>query len=257
MICLCVNNIVSLLHANMDIIESLTPVVHCNSVVERTLIFDVETTGLPQKISVLANQPYIIQLSFIVINTTKINNNILDYQILQEYNCYIRIDDHIEVPNKVVELTGITKEKCIAVGIPITEVLYEFYKEYVKADCVVSHNIEFDSKMILFEMERNYVNMMNIGCQTPYAIFNPLFNRMNGTRIYCTMLKGRDITNIIGVFKDNKTTSTQQVRTYKKNPRLIELYTHLYPDRSHPIGLHDSLVDTRVCMECYIKMLTT
>jgi DNA polymerase III epsilon subunit-like protein len=240
----------------MEINKSLTPMVHCNNTVERTLIFDVETTGLPQKLSGLANQPYIIQLSFIVINTTKINKNISDYQILHEYNCYIRIEDHIEISKKVVELTGITKEKCITDGVPITEVLYEFYKEYIKADCIVSHNIEFDSKMILIEMERNYVNMMKIGCQTPYAIFNPLFNRVNGIRIYCTMLQGRDITNIIGIFKDNNKTTTQQVRTYKKNPKLIELYTYLYPDRDHPIGLHDSLVDTRVCMECYIKMLT-
>jgi len=230
--------------------------VNSNKTIERTLIFDVETTGLPQKSCELANQPYIIQLSFIVINITKENKNISGYQILDEYNHYIRIEDHIEISKKVVELTGITKEKCINDGVPITDVLYEFYKEYIKADCIVSHNIEFDSKMILIELERNYVNMMKIGCQTPYAIFNTLFNRMNGIRIYCTMLQGRDITNIIGIFKDNNKTITQTVRTYKKNPKLIELYTHLYPERCHPVGLHDSLVDTRVCMECYIKMLT-
>ena len=229
---------------------------------ERTLIFDVETTGLPQKSSDLNKQPFIIQISFIVINVIKINNNISEYNILYEFNHYVRIENHIEISKKITEITGITKEKCINEGVPITFVLYEFYKEYIKADCVVSHNIEFDSKMILFELERNYINMMELGCQTPYAVFNPMFNRVNDIKIYCTMSEGKDLTNIVVSFKQSTATSNKNntqpppsTRTYKKNPKLIELYRHLYPDNCEPIGLHDSMVDTRVCMECYIKMI--
>jgi DNA polymerase III epsilon subunit-like protein len=232
--------------------------------IERTLIFDVETNGLPQKSTDLSKQPFIIQISFIVINVIKINNDISEYKTLYEFNHYVRIENHIEISKKISELTEITKEKCINEGVPITYVLSEFYKEYIKADCVVSHNIEFDSKMILFEMERNYINMMLLGCQTPYAIFNPMFNRMNGIKIYCTMSEGRNLTNIMVSIKEPTTTSTTtsttndtqkpSPRTYKKNPKLIELYRHLYPENCDPIGLHDSMVDTRVCMECYIKM---
>ena len=39
---------------------------------------------------------------------------------------------------------------------------------------------------------------------------------------------------------------------YKKMPKLIELYTHLFGEV--PTGLHNSLADTMVCMRCFLKM---
>lgn len=218
---------------------------------ERTLIFDVETTGLPQKTGDITKQPYIIQLSFIVINV--FFENKVSYETVVEYNHYIRINDSIEVSPKIVELTGITKEKCVTEGLPIANVLCKFYREYMKADRIVSHNIEFDSKMILFEIERNYNKLTKLGCGVPFAIFNPMFNKVNNIDLYCTMSHGRDITNIVVEFKESIHVSTTQ-RTYKKNPKLIELYTHLYPEREQPVGLHNSLIDTKVCIECYIKL---
>jgi len=224
---------------------------------ERTMIFDVETNGLPRKGADIVEQPYILQLSFIVTNVY-FNKEIIHETIL-ESNYYISIDSKIAIPTKIVKLTGITKEKCKTIGVPITDVLYEFYTEYMRAQRIVSHNIEFDSKMILFEIERNYHKLVSMGCPTPYAVFNPLFNKMNNKKIYCTMTNGREFTNIMVIFKDKnplniENINIQKSHTYKKNPKLIELYTYFYPERSQPIGLHDSMVDTRVCMECYIKM---
>jgi len=225
---------------------------------ERTLIFDVETTGLPQKTSDINKQPYIIQISFIVINVFK--ENTVSYETVVEYNEYIRINDSIEVSPKIVEITGITKEKCVRDGVPITNALCKFYKEYMKADRIVSHNIDFDSKMILFEIERNYNNLTRMGCEVPFAIFNRMFNKINNISIYCTMMEGRDVANIVIAYKQSNVSTVsatplpRQARTYKKNPKLIELYTHLYPEREQPVGLHDSLVDTKVCIDCYIKL---
>lgn len=226
---------------------------------ERTLIFDVETTGLPQKTGDITKQPYIIQLSFVVINVSFENE--VTYDTLVEHNYYIRINDSIEISPKIVELTGITKEKCLSDGVPISNVLYKFYKEYMKADRIVSHNIDFDSKMILIEIERNYNKLTKMGCGVPFAIFNPMFNKVNNIALYCTMTEGRDVTNIVIAYKQHTVLpvvipppQVRPHRTYKKNPKLIELYTHLYPERSQPVGLHDSLVDTKVCMECYIRL---
>ena len=58
----------------------------------RVLIFDTETTGLPQPDATIFQHdkwPYIIQLSYISYNT---ENNTFEY-----YNHYINIDDSITI----------------------------------------------------------------------------------------------------------------------------------------------------------------
>lgn len=250
----------------------------CATEVERTLVFDVETTGLFSKSDDITKQPYITQISFTVINIFKEAGVPIRYETEREYNYYIAIPEGVVIPPKVIKLTGITKDKCKKEGIPIEDALFEFYQEYVESNCIVSHNIEFDSKMIFIEMERNAQKVKELGCWTPYAIFNPLFNRMHNIRTYCTMENGKNITNLLTHSRRTSavsitcstnssaslsefstlspTASLQPVRAYKKRPTLIELYTFLYPERPAPTGLHDSMVDTKVCMECYVKMIT-
>lgn len=226
----------------------------------RTLIFDVETTGLIQKTKNIANQPHIIQLSFIIANISKEGSSTVE--IVREFDAYIRIDDSVEVSSKITEITGITKDRCVEQGVPIKNALLEFYNEYIKADCIVSHNIAFDSGMILIEFERNYHDMIDIGCDTPYLLFNPMYNHVNHKKIFCTMTEGKELPSFIRTYQPKKITCSSDEnatiapqRTYKKTPKLVELYTYLYPDRPIPQGLHDSLVDTKVCMECYIAMI--
>lgn len=240
--------------------------------VERTLIFDVETTNLPQSTNDITKQPYITQLSFEVINVYIEDGKLVRYETAREdFNHYIKIPEDVIIPEKIVKLTGITNEICKNDGIPIETVLFEFYNEYINSDVIVSHNIAFDSKMIFIEMERNNKNLIHMGCLTPYAIFNPLFNRVNNIQIYCTMKNGISVTNILVPMKSkvNATPATTEVLTglppppplpvmtkYKKKvPKLIELYTFLYPERSVPVGLHSSMVDTNVCKYCYVKMI--
>lgn len=55
-----------------------------------------------------------------------------------------------------------------------------------------------------------------------------------------------------------ETTHQQTLKTiakstqYKKNPKLAELYMHLFGEV--PQGLHNSLVDTYACMRCFLMM---
>jgi DNA polymerase-3 subunit alpha len=245
--------------------------------VERTLIFDVETTNLPQVTNDITKQPYITQLSFEVINVYREAGKPVRYEsVREEFNHYISIPEDVIIAEKIVKLTGITNEICKNQGIPIESALFEFYNEYVSSNIIVSHNIAFDSKMIFIEMERNNDKLVEMGCLTPYAIFNPLFNRVNNIQIYCTMKNGKNIANILVPVK-SKVAAPAAVPVHaasiedlpglppppplpvvtkytKKVPKLIELYTFLYPERSLPIGLHNSMVDTRVCKDCYIKM---
>ncbi len=58
------------------------------------------------------------------------------------------------------------------------------------------------------------------------------------------MLMGKDVTNIIMTGRDG--------RKWKKSPKLSELYEKLFD--TIPENLHDSMVDTLLCLKCFIKM---
>lgn len=231
-----------------------------SSFVERSLIFDVETTGFFNKNNENDTKPHIIQISFVVmeINLPASSPPV----VVKQVNQYVKIDKSVEITKEITKLTGITKEQCDMEGVPIIDVLVDFYNEYMKCQYVVSHNIAFDSRMILTEMERHYHEMVSAGCFTPYAIFNPMFNKCNGIQIYCTMLEGKQHTNLYvsrkrkirPVITEEEEEEGGAETTFKKNPKLIELYTHLYPDQPTPENLHNSMVDTTVCMECFLKM---
>jgi len=287
------NIIPSTIQSNLKILDDIT----LKS--EKCIIFDVETTGFPNKIASLDNQPYITQLSFIVIEVYKYEKNELlyDYKVIKEVNNYIRIPENIAIPSKITELTGINNDLCNREGINIVDILSTFYNEYITSNYIVSHNIDFDSKMMLIELERNYFQLIKLGCITPFALFNNMFNSINNIKLYCTMTEGKHITNIYIQYKGNTSTTTSTntntssntqtldksktslsvsssinsilqycnnieddkcnsptPKMYKKNPKLIELYKHLYPDNPIPANLHNSLVDTKVCMDCFLKM---
>lgn len=198
----------------------------------KILIFDTETTGLPVKNSSIydkCNWPYIIQLSFIYYDLS--NNHLL------VYDNYINIDDSIEIPEESYNIHKISKETLSEKGINIIDALNEFNLYLKLCDVVVGHNISFDKRMVFVECFRNNIKQN-------FTIFN------GKTKIckseYCTMLKGKELCNIVRLNKTNK--------TYLKNPSLIELYQKLFPDCIIPKNLHNSLVDILITMRCYIKM---
>lgn len=216
---------------------------------KRILAFDVETTGLIPKQGQqfnLQNSPYIIQLSFIVY---ELKSN----QIIRTFNNYIAIDDSIEISPKITEITGIVKETCTSKGKPIEYVLTELYNEYLLCDVIVAHNIDFDKEMVMIEVMRNHSKMVENGCYNPYLLFNKVYNYAHNKEIYCTMRNGLDVCNI---WTGGKTDDNGRVtRKYKKNPKLSELYFKLF--NQVPLGLHDALVDTEVCLKCYIQLIST
>lgn len=203
------------------------------SIPKLILIFDTETTGLIPKSNDLSN-PFITQLSFIVYDTEL-------KQIRTTFDTYIQLPKGIEVPQIVTELTGITNEKCEQ-GIPIQQALSIFYHTMILCDCIIAHNIDFDIRMIIIEVERNieslkmYPNIENIFA---YNRLHPL-----NIQLDCTM---RMSTEACSLYRTN-----ERNRTYKKFPKLAETYFHLF--QKIPENLHNSMVDALVCLRCYLKM---
>ncbi len=206
----------------------------------RFLVYDVETTGLLPRNKTkldLSKCPHIIQLSFVVYD-------IKENEIVCEYDSYIK-NENIVIPDLISNITGITKEKCMEIGNPINEVLEKFYEAYMFCDGLVAHNMDFDETMIKIELERNRKSIME---KAPHCfmVFNDMYEKVHGIERFCTMKKGTDVCDLYLEAKDGKPSK-------KKWPKLNELYKHYFPKETIE-GFHNSLIDVKACLKCYLKM---
>lgn len=208
---------------------------------KRILVFDTETTGLFPKgedANHIQKYPYVTQLSYIVYDTEA-------QKEVYRFNSYINIDQSIPLSDIVKELTGVTREK-LNEGVDMLTALKTFYKCYVTCGTIVAHNIDFDKKMMLVEMERHRETIQTHHPEC-LALFNNFFEKSHNIRTYCTMHHGKGLCNITLPSK------FEGGRPYKKAPKLIELYKHLF-DNKEVDGLHNSMTDVIVCLQCYLKM---
>lgn len=212
----------------------------------RFLVFDVESTGLLPKTrrnstnaAPITEYPYILQLSFAIYDLSQ-------KKVIRQYDSYIDIPDEVVISEFITELTGATKELCKTKGRPIVEVLEQFYEAYMFCEGIVAHNMDFDEKMIMVELERNRPAIME---KAPYCFmtFNPMYEKVHGIERYCTMKRGTDICNILVESKMPGRPPS------KKWPKLIELYGKLF-DGATVDGLHNSMIDVLTCLRCYLKM---
>ena len=195
------------------------------------LIFDVETTGLLPNIIQYAKPeelPNIIQISFAVYDTDK-------HSMIETYNAYIKLSSEIVIKPVITQLTGITREQIDLEGIDIRDAIKEFYRVYQMADMIVGHNIKFDINMLLLEDRLNDSQIQEI--------FNPDVLAQNNKQLYCTMQSG---------IKLCKLERINSRGVYLKNPKLSELYEHLFC--RVPNNLHNSMIDVVVCLRCFLKM---
>lgn len=186
----------------------------------RVLIFDTETTGLPEKYASIRDYekwPYIIQLSYIIYDTS--NNSLHTIS-----DNYIKIDKSINISEESEKITGISREILNSKGINIKQALYDFNNALKISDIIVGHNVSFDKQIVMVECFRNKINNN--------------FVRFHGKNIirkpeYCTCKKSSHLFN----------------NRYQK---LENLYSNLFNEK--PGGLHNSLIDTIVTFRCYYKL---
>jgi DNA polymerase III alpha subunit (gram-positive type) len=218
----------------------------------------VETNGLlPKKnISPTIDQyPHILQLSFAVYDMET-------RTIVHKYDSYVNVPDTVVIDDFVSNLTGITKQICLTKGKPICNVLYDFYKAYKMCQGIVGHNLEFDTKMISVEVQRNQVALIEHGFADCLNLFQPMYEKINNIDRYCTMRMGIKLCNIVfplshvqavqAVQASSHSTTTEQ-KPRLKFPKLSELHQKLF-DGEMPTNLHNSMVDVEVCLRCYLKM---
>ena len=183
--------------------------------------------------------PYILQLSFIVFDTNK-------NEPIQQYNSYVNVADSVEISSKITSITGIVRKTCNLYGNSIENVLMEFYYWYQKCHQIIAHNLNFDKEMILIETIRNYDKLVQKGC-IPEILFSDVYNRHNKKTLFCTMLSGKNVCNIL------RHSNFNQNHKYQKYPTLSELCKKLLGNVPH--GLHDANVDTLACLHCYLELI--
>lgn len=116
------------------------------------LIFDTETTGLPQNFSApitdFDNWPRLVQLAWQLHDQTG--------KLLSSGN-YIVKPKGFTIPFNSEKIHGISTQKAIDEGIDLEFVLREFSKDMEKAYFLVGHNVSFDEKVMGAEYLRKKI----------------------------------------------------------------------------------------------------
>lgn len=179
---------------------------------ERTLLFDVETTGKAdfKAPAPAVHQPRIVQLAAILVEGEDVE--------LASLNVIIEPDGFL-IPSDASAIHGITTARAEEVGVPITMALEIFQALICKADWIVGHNIPFDILCAQVEFHRR-----------SYA--DPFVDKPT----FCTMRNATDICCIPGPYGF-------------KWPRLGEAYQFAFNERLE--NAHNAMNDLRATLRLY------
>ena len=185
--------------------------------IKDVLIFDTETTGLPEKKAKwdvdYMEFPHIVQLAWI--HGGKEENHIIR-------------PEGWEIPQETVEIHGITTEYALEHGEPFAAVVDMFIQDCHDAGLICGHNIYFDTSFvkanILRELGREYYEANDVES---------------------ALHKGKRIDTMRATIKwvDARTPSGM-----KKWPKLEELYSRCFPGETYPA--HDALEDVKAVARC-------
>ena len=143
-----------------------------------TLIFDTETTGLPQwgEPSDHPSQPHIVDIACSLFDGAGLEIDRFD----------AIINPGVEIPADVAAIQGITTEIAQAEGIDPLVALKRFEAITAEADVIVGHNVSFDIRMVRI-----------LSARMTGSKWEP------STALFCTM---RRTTNICRILKKNPRT---------------------------------------------------
>lgn len=181
------------------------------------LFFDTETTGLPRNwkapVQQVDNWPRLIQIAWLIYNEAG--------ELLKEQQ-YIIKPNGFTIPKEASNVHGITTERAIQEGVPLTGVLQEFNHDISAVNSLVAHNMSFDEKIVGAEFIRG-------------AFQTALFKRPR----LCTMLASIDFCNIPG-------------RYGNKWPKLSELHIKLFG--ADFADAHDAMADIQATAKCFWEL---
>jgi hypothetical protein len=234
------------------------------------LCFDVETTGFITGVGPNKIYPYVTQVSFVLYDLTNL-------RLMEIYNKYIDIPQDVPITEEITKLTGVTREKCNA-GVSMVDAVQSFHRAWLMCTTAIAHNIDFDYKILQNEYTRNeeklYIPML-FSCPNNWGLHPELFCTMKKTVNICKLpMKPKSVPTPTPVPVPSVVSQLRQTAigdtiasivplpanavkrppysSGYKNPKLSELYEFLFDET--PQDLHNSLIDTLVCLKCYLRV---
>ena len=184
------------------------------------LIFDTETTGLPQNwkapLTDFNNWPRCVQLAW------QVHDN--QGKLVEVKNFIIKPEGY-DIPFNAEKIHGISTDRANKQGMPLAHVLEEFVKDVEKCNFVVGHNVSFDNNIVGCELLRK--DMPNL-----LADFPALDTKDDATN-YCAIPGGRG-----GGFKW---------------PSLTELHTKLFGEAF--AEAHNASADVEATARCFLELV--
>lgn len=185
----------------------------------KALIFDTETTGLPvwKEPSESDNQPHLVQLGALLVDVDN------DFKEIAAIDLVIKPDDW-EIPPQMTEIHGITTEYAQDVGVP-EELAVEILLDLCGGENVrrVSFGRTFDQRIIRIATKRYFDDSVTEGWATK-------------DDYDCAMMMSK---GVMGT---------------SKWPTLDEAYQH-FTGRSFE-GWHSAIADTRACLSIYREIIS-
>jgi DNA polymerase-3 subunit epsilon len=183
---------------------------------QKYIVFDVETTGLPKDYkaspTLFELWPHIVQFSWLVVNKN-----------ITERSYIIKPDNYI-IPEESSNIHNITTTYAIQNGHSLKDVLQIFKNDCNSVDFIVAHNATFDISVILaacYRLKENVIFLKN-------------------KKVICTMKSSTNICKLSGKYG-------------YKYPKLEELYFFLFKEKPNVV-LHNSLEDSKVTLKCYNEL---
>lgn len=190
----------------------------------KVLVFDTETTGLPISWSAPAseveNWPRLVELAFTAADLDLESFDVFDFK---SHEMIIQ-PDGFQIPEEASRVHGITTEKAILEGIPVSLASDRLSTAISEADFLVAHNMKFDEKIVGAEFHR-------LGEAAPKVVKIPKV---------CTMMNSTNFCRIPG-------------RRGFKWPKLEELHEILFGEKFD--GAHRAGADTEAALRCFVGLL--
>lgn len=184
---------------------------------QEVLIFDTETTGVPEKGATwdvdFETYPHIVQLAWMVGDRAE--------------SCIIRPDGW-EIPEEATAIHGITNEIANEFGKPFGIVIDRFLKDCINSPLICGHNIHFDTSVI----KANIIRELG-------------WDYYEVADVEAALYKGKRIDTMRPTMKwvDARTANGRL-----KFPRLEELYSRCFPGETFPA--HDAAEDVKAVARC-------
>ena len=144
--------------------------------------------------------------------------------------------DGWKIPPEATSAHGITTERALQIGVPLTLVVACFTNLRAIATELVAHNIDFDQRIMRYAMAR-------VKAMTGKA---PAHSGPG--KITCTLRMATPIVNLPPTPK-----MVAAGFNKPKPPQLGECYQHFFGEKLQ--GAHDALVDVRACKRIHRHML--